>query len=640
MKPGPGSKPSPAVAAAAAQATARFKEAFALHQQGRVAEAKAQYEQVLKLWPRHAVALHLLGVIALEAGDTPEALRKLDAALAVAPEDSAAWNSKAVALHRLKQYPEALAACERSLALRPDVAEAQFNRGNTLMALKRRPEALANIDRAIELRPDYGKAHATRGLLLAEMLDNPGAVESFARATALRAELDLIRGPYLHARMRQCDWNGFEEQVREYLQLVYERRGQPSPLAVLSTTDSLALQRASAQAHIGLRQLAQRAAPAARPLAAGDRLRVGYFSMDFRAHAVSYLTAQVYELHDRSRFEVFAFSYGPDTGDETRKRLEHAFDHFVDIRERSDSEAADLARSLGIDIAVDLAGLTGDARTGIFALRAAPVQVSYIGYPGTMAAPYIDYLVADETLIPPGRANSYTEKMAWLPSFQANDRKRRISDRVFTRGELGLPAAGFVFGCFNRSHKITPQVFDGWCRVLARVPGSVLLLHEGDPATPGNLRREAQARGIAPERLVFAGSIPQDEYLSRYRVVDLFLDTFPFNGGTTVSDALWAGLPVVTHAGQAYASRMGASLLSAVRLPGLVADTPQAYEELAVQLALQPQRLQALREQLQRERLDVPLFDSAAFTRHLEAAYLRMQELAVAGEPPQHIRIA
>jgi predicted O-linked N-acetylglucosamine transferase (SPINDLY family) len=311
----------------------------------------------------------------------------------------------------------------------------------------------------------------------------------------------------------------------------------------------------------------------------------------------------------------------------------------VDVRERSDAEIAALARSHGIDIAVDLAGLTGEARSGIFALRAAPVQVSYLGYPGTMGAPWMDYLVADETLVPDGLSAKYTEKMAWLPCFQVNDRHRRISERVFSREELGLPPAGFVFCCFNRSYKILPAVFGAWMRILSAVPGSVLLLHTDHESAQHNLRREAQARGVDARRLVFAAPLPQAEYLSRYRVADLFLDTAPFNGGTTVSDALWAGLPVLTCPGEAYASRMGASLVKAANLPELVAPDARAYERIAVELALAPDRLRALQDRLRRDRLAVPLFDSAAFTRHLEAAFVRMHERCVAGLPPAPLRV-
>lgn len=639
MKPRPVSRPPSAVAAAATKATALFKQGFALHQQGQIPQAQALYAQVLKQWPRHALALHLLGVIALDGDQPAVALELISASLAIAPQDAAAWNSKAVALHRLERYPESLVACDEAVALKPDLPESQFNRGNAQLALKQLADAIASFDRAIALRPDYGKAHASRGLALVETLDYASALPSFDKAIALRAELDQVWPQRLLARLNLCDWAGIEAQIAEFLQRVLEGKTSAGPLTVLSVTDSPGLQRMAAANHVKGRQLPTREAATVNAPEAGRRLRIAYFSMDFRAHAVSYLTAQLYELHDRTRFEVFAFSYGPDSQDETRQRLERAFDHFIDVRDKTDLEVADLARSQQIDIAVDLAGLTGEARTGIFALRAAPVQVNYIGFPGTMAAPYIDYIIGDDTLIPARLADAYTEKIAWLPSFQANDRRRPAAHRVVARGELGLPDEGFVYCCFHRSNKLLPQMWDSWCRILARVPESTLLLHAIHPRTQANLRHEAQARGIAATRLVFAGAAPQAEYLARLRTADLLLDTFPFNGGTTVSDALWVGLPVLTRAGEAYASRMGASLLQAARLPELVTTSQQAYEDLAVQLALQPARLRALRERLQRDQLTVPLFDSAAFTRNLEAAFERMHEQGAAGRPPQHIRI-
>jgi predicted O-linked N-acetylglucosamine transferase (SPINDLY family) len=350
--------------------------------------------------------------------------------------------------------------------------------------------------------------------------------------------------------------------------------------------------------------------------------------------------AELFEQHDKSRFELTAFSFGPDKQDAMRGRVSAAFEKFIDVRSVSDVDVAMQARSLGLDIALDLKGFCQDSRTGIFALRAAPVQVNYLGYPGTMGAEYIDYLIADATLIPEEHQRHYSEKIVYLPHcYQANDTKRPISDKAVTRQGMGLPQAGFVFCCFNNNFKIVPGVFDCWMRILKQVEGSVLWLLEDNAKAADNLRREAEARGVNRARLVFARRLPLPEHLARHRLADLFLDTLPCNAHTTASDALWAGLPVLTSIGETFAGRVAASLLSGVLLPELAARTLEDYERLAVDLATNPGRLAEVRHRLAGNRLTAPLFDIQLFTRHIEAAYVAMFERYRANLPPAHIHV-
>jgi predicted O-linked N-acetylglucosamine transferase (SPINDLY family) len=349
--------------------------------------------------------------------------------------------------------------------------------------------------------------------------------------------------------------------------------------------------------------------------------------------------AGLIESHDRSQFDVTAFSYGPDTQDPMRRRLEMGFDRFIDVRTRSEREIALLARSMNIDIAVDLGGYTGGSRTRIFSLRAAPIQVNYLGYPGTMGSGYMDYLVADETLIPADDHQHYSEKIIYLPSFQANDPKRNISDRVFTRLELGLPSSAFVFCCFNTSYKIMPDTFGSWMRILSRVPDSVLFLDAKSETIKVNLRAEARRRGIGPDRIVFGAALKLPDWLARHRVAGLFLDTLPYNAGTTASDALWAGLPVLTRIGSSFTGRMAASLLRALELQELITWSAQQYEELAVALAMNPDHLAEIKRRLLQNRASKPLFDQHLFTRHLESAYRSVHERYMTDLPPDHIRV-
>ena len=370
-----------------------------------------------------------------------------------------------------------------------------------------------------------------------------------------------------------------------------------------------------------------------------SKIRIGYFSGDFREHPVSYLTAGLYELHNREHFEVHAFSLGPDTNDEMNLRIKAGVDHFHDVRLMSHKEIALLARSLEIDIAVDLAGYTAKSRTDVFAMSAAPIQLSYIGFLGTMGADYYDYLIADPIMIPEKNQKDYSEKIVYLPNFQVNDSKDSPPKITLTRKELGLPEKGFVFCCFNNTYKFTPFVFDSWCRILKQVDGSVLIIYVNNESSKANLVKEITLRGIEPSRLIFGGRLPRPEYLARYRAADLFLDTTPYNAGTTASDALRMGLPVLTCIGKSYSARMGASILSSLNLPELITTTSKEYETLAVELATNPEKFKALKDKLTSNLSTAPLFDTSLFTRNIESAYTTMYERHRQGLEADHIYV-
>ncbi len=367
-----------------------------------------------------------------------------------------------------------------------------------------------------------------------------------------------------------------------------------------------------------------------------EKIRLGYFSAEFFNHAVSFLTAELFEKHDKTQFELIAFSFS-NVKDDMTKRLTCAFDRFIDVSKLSDQNVALMARELEIDIAIDLGGFTGGCRTGIFALRAAPVQVNYLGFPGTMGADYIDYIIADATIIPATHQQYYTEKVAYLPSFQVNDTKRTISERKFSREELGLPSTGFVFCCFNNITKINPFMFDSWMRILKQVQGSVLWMLGENATAVSNLIQEAESRGVEGSRIIFAKRETFPDYLARYRVADLFLDTLPFNAGTTASDALWVGLPILTQIGETFAGRMAASLLNAIELPELITTSQREYEALAIELATHHDKLQKIKQKLAKNRLTMRLFDIEKFTQSIENAYTQMYERYRAGLPPDHI---
>ncbi len=603
------------------------------------AAAVASYDKALEIQPHHAPTHNSRGKALFELHRYEDALASHERAIALQPDYAPAHFDRGRSLVELMRYEAAISSLDRAIALGFDHAGAWYVRGNALYSRERFQEAVASYDRAIALQPDDAGARHNRGNALCMLGQYESAIASYDAAIALDPGIKSTPGERLHARMQIADWRDFAPEVARLAARIERNEAASNPFTLLAWCDSPPLQKLAARNWVRDKCPPNDALSAPPARARRDRIRVGYFSADFREHATSSLTAGLFETHDRSRLELTAFAFGAVTRDEMRQRVAAAFDRFLEVGLQSDYDIARLARSLEIDIAVDLGGFTRGSRPRIFALRAAPLQVGYLGYLGTMSADYMDYLIADDTIIPEALRPHYAEKIVYLPSYQVNDRKRRIAPRRFTRQELGLPPQGFVFCCVNSTYKLTPATFDGWMRILTAVPGSALYLLGGSAALEGNLRREAQARAVAADRIIFGARLPAAEYLARYRTADLFLDTLPYNAGTTASDALWAGLPVLTCMGATFAGRVGASLLRAVGLPQLIASTPQQYERLAIELATDPPRLAAIRAKLAAGLQTAPLFDTAASARHLEAAYAAMYERYLAGLPPEHIRL-
>lgn len=602
--------------------------------------AISSYDRALALRPGFAEGYYNRGLAQKQAGRLEAAVQSFDQAIALKADYAEAFNNRGNVLQALKQFEAAVQSYDRAIAIKADYAEAFNNRGVALQGLKRYEAALQSCDRALALRPDFAEAHYNRGIDLNELKRREAALASYDRALALKPDYEFLRGMCLSTQMQMCDWTGLDAKIADLSARIHRNEKVTNPFAALAFADSLSLQRKVAEIWMHEKAPPGNGLPWLSKYPRRNKIRIGYYSADYYNHATAYLMAGLFEAHDRSRFELTAFSFGPDPDDVMHRRVSGAFDRFVDVRNRTDRDVAGLSRELGIDVAVDLKGFTTDNRAGIFAERAAPLQVNYLGYPGTMGAVYMDYVIADHTLIPPASQPYYREKVVYLPhSYQVNDDRRRISDTPFSKRDLGLPDTGFVFCCFNNSYKINPAVFDRWMRILKRVEGSVLWLLEDNLAVVTNLRREAVKRGVGAERLIFAKRALLDEHLARHRRADLFLDTLPYNAHTTTSDALWAGVPVLTCMGKSFAGRVAASLLNAIDLPELITHTPEAYEQLAVDLATNPQRLSHIRHKLEQNRLTTPLFDTLLFTRHIEAAYTAMVERYQAGLSPDHLYI-
>ncbi len=606
-------------------------------QKGKLDDAERLFKQVIKVVPKHPEALRLLGVCLAMRRDLQAALKMMDSAIKIDPKNYLAFSNKGNILKDLFQYKAALESYDKAITLQPNYAEAHNNKGNLLQDMNQLEAALASYERAIALQPNYSDAYSNAGNTLRKLNSLDKALEAFEKAIEFAGGSDVILGAYVNLKMQQCDWAGIEGYLNTLQTGDIKRKDKFYPFNLLAVCEDPFL----------IKQITQDYMASVHPqkgdlgdLAKHERnekIRIGYFSPDFRNHAVSFLMADVIEHHDKSKFELIAFSIGQGAQDEMRNRLESGFDQFIDVFSKSEKEIAQLARELKIDIAVDLGGLTQDTRPSIFAFRAAPIQIGYIGYLSTMAAPYMDYIIADKTIIPDELQLAYTEKIIYLPSYQANDSKRPNAEKVFTREELGLPSKGFVFCSFNNSFKLTPSVFDGWAHILKKVEGSVLYLYAENETVSNNLSSEIEKRGVDRARLIFGGRLSREDYLARYKAADLFLDTTPYNAGTTASDALWMGLPVITMLGRSFSARMGASLLNAIGLPELITHSQVEYESLSIELALDPMRMVQLKNTLKQNIETTPLFNSELFTQNLELVYKQVYDRYQNGLPPDHI---
>ena len=588
--------------------------AIALHQQGQLGQAEAIYLELLQIQPRNADALHLLGVIANQTGSYQSSVDLIDQAIEINANVASYHSNRGLALQELKQLEAAVASFDKAIALKPSYAEAYYNRGNALQGLKLLEAAVASFDKAFDINP----------------------------------EVHYLIGARQRARMFVCDWSNLAKNLLAYESEIVSNKPATAPFVALTLVDKPALHLQSSKIYTETKHPKNQALGEIVKRTAGGKLRLGYFSADLYYHPVAIWLAEQIENHDKSKFELFAFSFRSDIKDPMSARLAAAFDHFIEVDKMSDLEVAQLSRQLGVDIALDLTGYTEGSRTGIFALQAAPIQVSHLGFPGSMGAEYIDYVIADEYLLPESSAKHYTEKIAYVPCGYTYDRQRQLSAQPLSRAQVGLPEKGFVFTCQNGCQKFLPEVFGIWMDILKAVPASVLWLTEPHPSAMANLIKEAQARGLESDRLVFTKretvAVDQERarigrYLASYKLADLFLDTWPYNAGTTAVDALWAGLPVLTKAGEAGVARLATSVLHAIEVPELITNTAQEYRRLAVELASDPRKLKLITDKLQANRLTSALFDPVGNTRHIEAAYVEMYRRYQADLPPDHIHI-
>ncbi len=662
----------------------QLQEGVRYHQSGRLEKAEKVYRKILKIEPDHPECLYLLGVIEHQRENTEIAVDLYNRAIQNNPDSPFYHNSLGAALQNLGRLEEAISCCDRALRLNPDFAQAYYNMGTALKDQRRFDEATSCFQKAVQLIPNYAEAYANMGLAFQEqnMLDqaivcyqkaleikpdsarifcslgsafrevgrSDEATSCFQKALKLRPNFEEAQGCMVEQLQRTCDWKalktvGAKLSASTKISLDSGAKTHETPFVSLVRQADPSLNFAVASSWS--REIAETASASKISFSFDDRrpsktkLTVGYLSNDFRNHAVAHVMGSLFGLHDRSRFQVYCYSYGPDDGSDYRKRIEQDCDKFADIRDRGHSEAATRIFEDKVDILVDLNGHTGGARLEICAFRPAPIQVTYLGFPGTTGAGFFDYIITDRIVTPDSAAIYYSENFVYMPHcYMVNDHTQEISNKDWKKVDFGLPEQSFVFCSFANTYKIEPVIFDVWMGILRQVPESVLWFRRVNKTAENNLRAEAEKKGISCERFVFSGKLPsKTEHLARLSLADLALDTRIYNGHATTSDALWAGVPVIALKGSHFASRASESFLTAIGLTELIVDTLEEYQDLAVRLARNPGELQAMRQRLARNRTTKPLFDTPRFARNLEKAYGEMWKIFLAGEKPRQIEV-
>ena len=656
--------------------------AVALHRAGRLDEAEALYRRALEAQPRNAHALHLLGVILYQKGRAAEAVRLLLEAVALAPMRADFFNHLGMARKASGRLDEAIAAYRQSTALNPAYAEAHYNLGNALQEGQRFEDAVASYRRVLEIVPEHAETLNNLGNALTELgrdgaaqcferavAANPRYPEALANLAATRVEAgdiaDAIRryeeaveidplyaaaaAPLLHQYQFACAWDDYDAlapHVDSLTRRAVARGEMPaeSPFQNVARAIDPALNLAVARLRSADIARRARLSGATFPMAGRrrprQRLTVGYLSNDMRNHPIAHLCVGMYGLHDRSKVRVHCYSTGLDDGSHWRRKVVADCDSFVDIRGRSAVEAARRIHDDEVDILVDLMGYTKGHNLGLCALRPAPVQVAWLGFPGTMGADFFDYATVDRIVVPPDQAAFHSETLAYVcHCYQINDNAEPVSDTRPTRAEQGLPETGTVFCSFNQSYKYDRVMFGAWMKILAEVPGSVLWLMKVNDLAQPNLTREAASHRIDPARLIFSASIPKPDHMARLALADLALDTRIYGGHTSSSDALRAGVPVVTLQGGHFASRVASSILAAVNLPELVTHRLDDYTALAIRLGRDGREIARLKAALAAGRATAPLFDTTGFVRGLEELYRQMWERYEKGQTPRTLAI-
>ena len=612
------------------------------------------YKKAIEIKSDYADAYNNLGNPLWKQKKITESIENYKKALEIQPNHPEAHNNLGMAFHKLKKNEDAIKSYDAAINFKPDYAEAHYNKANLLFEIEKIDECLQSYDTAIKFKPNYAEAYFNRGSVFLAANANVEALENFKKVLEIKPDFEVLSGTLLYTKLKLCDWKNFDEDLENLKKEANDFIKKPNPYPLLFSYDSLKVQKLVAKKWseklckftLGENQSpnfskSNKALNLISKKEKNKKIKIGYFSADFRKHAVGNLIVNLFELHDKSKFEIYCFYFGPDTNDDVYKRISNAAYKFINVRIKGEREIAQISRDFKIDIAVDLMGYTIKNRSKIFIEKCAPLQVSYLGYPGTTGANYIDYIIADKILIPRESQEYYSEKIIYLPNtFIVNDSTKKVSEKIFRKDELDLPNNSIVFCCFNQSYKILPKTFDIWMKILKRVKGSVLWLFKSNEVSCNNLKKEAYDRGVDHKRIIFANLLPSfQEHLARYKAADLFLDTSPYNAHSTCLDALKGGLPVLTIQGETYSSRVSSSFLNLLGLNELITKSLKEYEDKAVELANDLSKLKNIKYKIQTVKDTTPLFNTKLFTNNLEKAYFEIHKKFIEHKKPESIEI-
>ena len=616
-----------------------LKKAVLLFENNKLESAKKICLDIYEKEPNNFDNLRLLNFIYYRKKDFLNALNIINKVIKINPNFAEAYNEKGGALNELKRFESSIESYNQAIKINSNYADAYYNKGVVLQSLRKLKLAIECYEKAIKINPNFFQAHNNKAFALQKLNKIDDSMQSYYRAFSINPESDFLLGDLIHSKNKICDWKNFNDDLKILEKKIIQKKKSSTPFPTLHLYNSPSLQKLSAEIW-NKEKFNNKDILGFNLSKSSKKIRIGYYSSDFYNHAMSYLLAGLFELHNKSKFEIFGFSFSPEKNDEMRKRIAQSFNQFIDINLKTDKEVAELSRKLKIDIAVDLLGFTSNNRMGIFSEKCAPIQINYLGYPGTSGSKFIDYIVADKTLIPKKYQKYYSEKIIYLPdTYQVRDSKQKISTKIIKKENFNLPKNNFIFCCFNQNYKITPSIFNIWMRLLKKINKSVLWLLEDNPTASINLKKEAENKGINSERIIFAKRIPQSEHLARHKIADLFIDTFPYNAHTTCSDALWSGLPVITLAGESFASRVGASILKAIDLKELITTSEKDYENLILKLATNQKMLKKIKNKLNKNRKTKPLFNTKFYTKKIETAYTSIHKRNCLNLPPKNIEI-
>ena len=595
------------------------------------------YKQSIKLQPEFSDAFLNLGIILEEGGKLDEALKNLERANEIDQDNPLILNNLGITLEGLDRTDDAIIQFEKAIEIDPNDPSSFYNLGITLRD-KNRDYAIKTFEKAIEINPKNAEFYSQLGALHFQAKNHTKGLLNLDKAFSINPDIDFLIGNRLYTKMQLALWDDFNEQVNILSNKIDNNENAITPFSLMALIDDPQTQFNATKNYANSNFPQSANSLPINPYIDHKKIRIGYFSADFHNHPTMHLMAELFELHDKEKFEIIGFSFGPNLKDQWRQRASQSFDEFIDVRMKSDSEISSISREMEIDIAVNLGGYTQDSRTGVFANLAAPIQVNFLGFPGTMAADYIDYIVADHIVIPKENESYFSEKIVYMPeTYQINMSERDISDNSLSRSDLGLPEESYIFCCFNNIHKITPPTFESWMRILKEVDGSVLWLYANNEKVITNILDSASRLGVDESRIIFAKHVPVEEHLNRIRMADLFLDTLPYNAHTTASEALRMGVPVITLIGNSFASRVAASIVTAVNMPELITQTQDEYETLAIELAKSRGRFNSIKQKLIKNLATSSLLNSQRFTKNLELAYEKMNARAHSKQEPDHI---